>query len=79
MTIAQYNALVAQYEAQQKRQDLRTALLCSIMAEPYRDKKKRLNPFTPADFMPKKKKNPSDEQMMLQAKAIVLSLGGEIK
>jgi hypothetical protein len=55
----------------------RAALICSVLAEINRDKKKRPKPFTPQDFMPKKKL--TKEQMMNNAKALTMMLGGEIK
>ena len=57
--------------------NFRTALLCSIIAEPYRDKKKRPKPFTPDDFMPKPRKSMKGEQMAKRMEKINTILRGK--
>lgn len=60
----------------------RTALVCSVIAEVNRDKKKRKKPFTYVDFMPKKKKvkkQLTGEEMKQQLGLINAALGGEVK
>lgn len=56
----------------------RTAMICSIIAEVNRDHKKRKKPFTPNDFMPKKKVKLTDEQMLEQIKSLNIAFGGEV-
>lgn len=69
-----------QYHKEQERLDYRAALICSIFAEANRDRKKKHEPFTPADFMPKfiEVKNQSDKDMKEKAKLITQVLGGKI-
>jgi len=58
----------------------RGAMICSVIAEVNRDRKKRSKAYTPSDFMPKKKKAElTGEQMMEQIKVLNIVLGGEVK
>lgn len=53
-----------------------------MVAETHRDRKKRSKPFTPDDFMPKKKEvkvQLTGEQMKEQLGMINAALGGEVK
>ncbi|MHB1042368.1 MAG: phage tail assembly protein T [Eubacteriales bacterium] len=43
------------FSLKQERKDYRAALICSVLANIYRDEKKKLYPFTPADFMSRKR------------------------
>jgi len=82
LTLAQFNALAKRYDEQQERQDYRAALICTVLAEINRDRKKRPRPFKPEDFMPKrgrKQKPMTDEQMLAQAKIITAALGGKVE
>lgn len=54
-------------------------MICSVIAEVNRDSKKRKKPFTPDDFMPKKRRKLTGEQMVNQVEAINIALGGEVK
>lgn len=53
--------------------------MSSIIAEVNRDKKKRSKPFTPNDFMPRKKVKMTDKQMTKSLELATVMLGGEIK
>lgn len=80
LTLAQFNSLAKLYASEQETLNYRVALVCSVIAEVNRDKKKRSKPYTPSDFMPKKKKMKlTGEQMMDQIKAVNIALGGEVK
>lgn len=79
MTLAQYDSLAKEYVSEQEMLNYRGALICSIIAEVNRDPKKRSKPFTPSDFMPKKKMKLTDKQMTDQIKALNIALGGEVK
>jgi len=80
LTVAQFNSLAKEYSREQKALNYRAALVCSILAEANRNRKKRKKPYTPSDFMPKKKKAKlTGEQMMEQIKAVNIALGGEVK
>lgn len=78
LTLAQFNSLAKRYAFEQETLDYRGALICSIIAEVNRDKKKRSRPFTPKDFMLKKKVKLTVEQMKNQIEAINIALGGEV-
>ena len=73
-----------QHHKEQERLDRRSALICFVLAEINRDKKKKPQPFTVDDFMPKyeavsvKQKEQSPEDMKEQAKIITQILGGKI-
>lgn len=57
-------------------------MICSILAEVYRDKKKRSKAFTPDDFMPKvrERREPMSQQNMAKAvRNIGIMLGAEEK
>lgn len=78
--MAQYSALAERYKGDQKKLDYRAAMICSILAEIYRDRKKRPRAFTPDDFMPREKRGPMNaEQISHAVKDITLTLGGEEK
>jgi len=55
-------------------------MICSVIAEVNRDRKRRKKPFTPDDFMPKKKAKVqlTGEQMKAQLGFINAALGGEV-
>lgn len=58
----------------------RVAMVCSIIAEVNRDRKKRGRPYSPNDFMPKEKKSKmATDQMVNQVKALNIALGGDTK
>ena len=40
------------YEREQYRADFRAGMVCSLIANVYRDAKRKPEPFTPEDFMP---------------------------
>jgi len=74
--------LAKEYAGEQETLNFRTALLCSIIAEVNRDRKKRNRPYTPEDFMPKKKIKKvelTNEQMRQQLEMLNVALGGEVK
>lgn len=81
LTLDQFNALSEQYIQEQENQDLRTALICSLLANIHRDTKKRHKPYEPKDFMPQRrpKKQKTDDQMKNELTALTVALGGEIK
>jgi len=81
LNLKQYNALIERYIIEQENSDLRSALICSLLANIYRDPKKRQKPYEPADFMPQRRprKLKTDEQMRDDLTALNAILGGEIK
>lgn len=81
LTLKQYNALIERYIIEQENNDLRSALICSLLANIHRDIKKRQKPYEPKDFMPQRRprKLKTDEQMRDDLTALNAILGGEIK
>ena len=78
--MAQFDALAERYATERESLDYRAALICSVIAEVNRDRKKRSKPYTPNDFMPKRRRGSSTgEQMMNQVKAMNIALGGEVE
>jgi hypothetical protein len=78
LTPIQLNALLHRFLEAQKRLDGRTALICAVLANIYRDPKKH-EPFTIEDFMPgeKKPKKQTPEEMLEKIKAWNVMLGGK--
>ena len=80
MTLAQFDALARRYKDEQRRLDYRSAMICSILAEINRDRKRRPRPFSPDDFMPKEEVEELDNPKMKRAlKRINQMLSGETK
>lgn len=81
LTFDQFNALVERYIQEQENQDLRMAMICSLLANIYRNTKKRQRPYEPKEFMPQRrpKKQKTVEQMKNDLIALNVALGGEIK
>lgn len=53
-------------------------MICSLIAEVNRDRKRRVKPFTPDDFMPKEETEELDNPKMKRAiKRISQMLGGK--
>jgi len=54
--LRELNALIERDNIHNDWENYRSALIASILAEIYRDRKKRTRAYTPADFMPKSTK-----------------------
>ena len=67
LTLAQFDALARRYKDEQRRLDYRSAMVCSILAEINRDRKRRIKPFSPEDFMPKEEAEERDDPKMERA------------
>jgi hypothetical protein len=76
LTLKQYYFLVQAHEQQQKREQYRFALVCSVIANGNRSKGR---PFKPDDFMPRepKKKQSWQEQLQVIQQFVALYEGGE--
>jgi len=82
LTLAQFDALGKRYLEERKQLDYRAALVCSILAETNRDRKKRTKAYTPADFMPKqrtKRVKITNEKIAEKIKDMNTILGGDTK
>lgn len=82
MTLKEFDIYVRAWSRKekdlQKLEDIRTARLCSIIANVNRDPKKKPRPYTEKDFMPREKKKMTVEQMEIMLKGITTALGGEV-
>ena len=69
--------------AEQEWANWRVAMICCIIANAHRDRKKKPSPFKPSDFMPAKKaekgRQMTDEEMLEVMKRTTIMLGGEVK
>lgn len=55
-------------------------MVASVIAETNRNPKKRNRPFTPADFMPKRRRGAqTPEQQAALLRALTVALGGEVR
>lgn len=78
--MAQFDSLAERYRDEQRRLDYRSAMICAIMAEIYRDRKRRARPFSPEDFMPEEESEEMDNPKMKRALELINQmLGGEEK
>ena len=68
LTLTQFNALMERFQVQQEWQNYRAALICSVLANIYRDSKKG-KAFTPQDFMPgqRREQHKQTPEQMLNA------------
>lgn len=80
--MAQFNALCGKYLARVEREDYRSALICSVIANVNRDSKRRPKPFMPQDFMLTKTgrtaRTQTTDEMLAMAKAWNAALGGSV-
>lgn len=62
------------------RADLRIAQLCAIIANVYRDSRKRKKPFTAQDFMPdfSEKQGQTPDQQIGMMKMLAAAMGGRV-
>jgi hypothetical protein len=79
LTLKEFDALSSRYKDTQYRLDYRAALICSVLAEINRDRKRRPKAFKPEDFMPQKPKKMNPKQMDNSLKIITQMMGGDIK
>ena len=60
--------LVKRFEAKIERDSYNVAIIISAIYNTVRNEKKRSNPYTPEDFLPKKKK--TQQELLNQAKSL---------
>ena len=75
MSPRQFIALVQREEEIQDRHDRRVALVCMVTANMLRGKKRK--PFRMQDFMPKKRKRKTTQQMIQFVQVLNAALGGK--
>lgn len=68
MSIKRFNALAEQYKQEQERQDFRIAMICTLIANTFRDPKKAA--LRIEDFMPKVKVQKSPDEMLAAVKSL---------
>lgn len=64
LTFREFNALVQRENERQKADNYRAAFIVSSIYNVNRDSKKHPEPFTPEDFLSKKKRKQSPSQML---------------
>ena len=73
----EFKALSDRFKDAQDWLDYRAALICTIMANVWRDSKTK--PFTPEDFMPgKKHTKQTPEQMLAAVQMLNAAYGGKV-
>ena len=88
LTPAQLLALVDAYREQQKIEDIRVGMQLSLLANIYRDDKKKSDPFTPDDFglpflheseeiQPVKSQVLQEHALFLRVQAMNKAMGGK--
>lgn len=70
--------------AEQEWANWRMAMICCIIANANRDRRKKPSPFKPSDFMPEKRqeekgKEMTDNEMLEVLKNTTILMGGEVK
>jgi len=79
LTLKEFNALSERHKDAQDWLDYRTGLLCSVLAEINRDHKRKSQPYTPADFMPKKaSRGQTPEQILATVQMLNAAFGGSV-
>ena len=79
LTLKEFNALIERHRNNHDWLNYRTALICAILANTVRDPKKKIRPFTPEDFMPKKEtKQQTTEQIFATVQMLNTVFGGEV-
>ena len=74
LTLKEYMKLADRLLADRERQDYRAALVCTVVANAHRDSKQK--PYRPQDFMPKKKRSKTAQEMLEHVKVLHKALGG---
>jgi len=62
------------YEREQYRADFRAGMVCSLIANVYRDAKRKPEPFTPEDFMPVTKQQETKKVKVAQTEGEMLKM-----
>lgn len=74
--------IVSICEFRERQHLLPAAMICSLIANVYRDEKKQPKPFQPADFLPgeqqQQQQGMTKEQWIAVGKAWHLALGGSV-
>jgi len=78
LTPAQLMALAERHKETQELEDARIGRLCAVMANVFRDAKKRPRAFQPSDFMPQKRTTLTSEQWRQRLVSLNAAYGGEV-
>ena len=78
-TLKEFEKQANAFSKLEKKRDSRAALICSVLAEVNRDRKKRKKPYKVEDFMPKERKQQTWEQQLKFVEILNKALGGEDK
>lgn len=78
----EFTALTERYKSAKRWLDYRAALVCAVMANMWRDTKKKREPFSPADFMPEietaRKARQTPEQIFTTVQMLNAMYGGTV-
>lgn len=77
MTFEQFHYLADRVKENERRLDRRAALICSVIANVNRNKKKRSKPYGVEDFMPREKKKQTWQQQLKFVEGLTRALGGK--
>jgi len=75
----EFSALAERHKTKEEWLNYRAGLICSVMANLWRDRKKKVKPFTPQDFMPGvKRERQTPEQMLATVQMLNAAFGGTV-
>jgi hypothetical protein len=81
MTPAMFYELQKRYDEREEWQDYRAALVAEVIANTNRDPEKKKEPFTPRDFMPrrreKKAKLQTEDELLENFRMMNAAVGGK--
>ena len=78
MTPWKLNALAERYLEKQEIEDARVGRICAVIANVFRDSKKRSRAYQPQDFMPHKRVVLTEDQWRQRLMALNAAFGGEV-
>jgi len=79
LTLAQFDALAERWLETEESADYRAALVCSVVANVNRDRRKRAKPFGPRDFMPDRRGRKNKQSDWRNLKAQLKAAFGGVK
>jgi len=82
LTPREFNALTERYKEAKTWLDYRAALICSVMANIWRDPKRKRTPFSPDEFMPETgaaKSIQTPQQIFNTVQMLNTIYGGEVR
>lgn len=77
LTLLKFDAIARRSNEVERKKDYRVAMVCAAIYEQNRNPKKRAEPYSPSDFMPKEE--PTINDLVAKAKSITWMFGGTVK